>query len=157
MAIGFTRLPDPKAIAQHHLWTLQKPDGRTVRASLRRVPHGVELLILYNGELHWSEVRTDSRAAGELADETRREWEARGWMSADACPRCHGSGWQCEAHPGQPAAHRLEDGAVCGGPGMPCDQPGCSGAGRGAFDRGRARCRTAADDWVGEWEDDDSP
>jgi len=81
VAIGFHRLPNPKHIKQHVLWTLSKLDGRTVTASVRQVPHGTELIIVFKGELLWSEVFTDSRNAGVLADSTRRDWEANGWTS----------------------------------------------------------------------------
>lgn len=35
------------------------------------------------------------------------------------CGKC-ADGWICEAHPEKPWPH--DD---CGGPGMPCDKPGC--------------------------------
>jgi hypothetical protein len=39
------------------------------------------------------------------------------------CPKCRGyAGWICESHPDKPFMH---DYPACGGPGMPCDEPGC--------------------------------
>lgn len=38
------------------------------------------------------------------------------------CPRCHGAGWLCEAHPELAMNH---DEALCGAPGIPCEEPGC--------------------------------
>ena len=83
MSIGFRKWPNPAHLEQHHLWRLSKPDGRTCSACLRQVPHGIELVIFFKGELLWSEVLKDSREAGALADETGTLWEEKGW-SADA-------------------------------------------------------------------------
>jgi hypothetical protein len=45
------------------------------------------------------------------------------------CPRCHGSGWRCEAHPDEPMDHTLESGERCPGRFEPCSEPGCADRG----------------------------
>jgi hypothetical protein len=80
---------NPKDLPQHVLWALGKPDGRTLRAAVRQVPQGIELVIFFKGELRWSEVFADSRQAGAQADAIRREWEARGWAPVGGPPACH--------------------------------------------------------------------
>jgi hypothetical protein len=60
------------------------------------------------------------------------------------CPRCHGSGWQCEAHPDQPMDHGLANGERCAGPGEPCAEPGCP-------DRGTLKAWRS---WVSDLDDE---
>lgn len=40
------------------------------------------------------------------------------------CPKCHGDGWCCEAHPDRPW---LDGKGCCGEPGVPCE---CNPEGR---------------------------
>ncbi len=93
VSIGFTRLPNPAHLQQHLLWRLSKPDGRTVSACLRQVPHGTELVIFFKGDLLWSEVFTDSREAGHW--QTRRGKRGRRRAGVSRCdpsvtPERHG-------------------------------------------------------------------
>jgi hypothetical protein len=72
--------PAPAAIPQHELWRLRK-DGAVVRAVVRQVPHGTEVIVFHAGDLLWSEVCGDSRTAGELAEMTRADWLSRGYRA----------------------------------------------------------------------------
>lgn len=130
MAIGFTKRREPPRRPQHVLWTLSK-GVHSVRAAVRQVPNGTELLLFHDGEILWSRIMRDSRYAGVMADEERKDWEAHGYR---ACQVCCGGGWCCEDHETQLVGHLLPDGSACGGAGMPCSQPGCPDSGRRDFD-----------------------
>jgi hypothetical protein len=79
MSVGFSKQKNPAAVPEHHLWTLRKPDGRTVEARTRMTPLGPELRIYYKGDFLRSQIPRDGRAVGELADHAERDWRARGW------------------------------------------------------------------------------
>lgn len=91
MTVRFSRPRDPRAIPEHVLWTLTK-GMRTAEARTRMVPGGPELRVyvsrLETGllDLHWSQVFRDQDgggvALGERAEQTRRDFEARGWRAA---------------------------------------------------------------------------
>ena len=78
MRVGFSKQPNPVALPEHFLWTLQK-GARVVEARTRMTPIGPELRIYHNGELLWSQVPRDGREVGELAEQERRDYEARGY------------------------------------------------------------------------------
>ena len=58
---------------------LRKGD-RTAEARTRMVPAGPELRIYYNGTFLRSEVVQDGRNVGDVAEEAKAEWLARGWV-----------------------------------------------------------------------------
>lgn len=87
VSVGFAKARDPRKIPEHSLWTLHK-NGRTAEARTRMVPAGPELRIYVTSrqtmeptDLLWSQVMRDGRAIGDLADEKKREFEARGWAA----------------------------------------------------------------------------
>jgi hypothetical protein len=81
MAIGFTPQSTPPPEPEHTLWVRHK-DTREVRAVLRGYPHGVELRLIYKGELLWARLFPPDDQAGveAAADDTLRDWEALDWV-----------------------------------------------------------------------------
>ncbi|MDP1570377.1 MAG: hypothetical protein Q8L86_10260 [Vicinamibacterales bacterium] len=96
MAVGFSKPRDTRAIPEHVLWTLTK-GGRTAEARTRMVPLGPELRVyvshLETGalELLWSEVFRVQDGGGaalrDLAEQTQRDFEARGWKAVNQVQR----------------------------------------------------------------------
>lgn len=87
MTVGFAKPRDPEKIPEHVLWTLYKGD-RIAQARTRMTPLGPELRFMLrrvgdDDDLLWSQVFKDGDGAnvGELADQKRREFEDRGWLS----------------------------------------------------------------------------
>jgi hypothetical protein len=62
------------------VWVLRK-DTREARAVLRAYPHGIELRLLYNGELLWSRLYQpqDQDGLDAAAEDARQDWTALGW------------------------------------------------------------------------------
>jgi len=78
MSVGFSKPRNPEHIPEHS-WVLRKGD-RTAEARTRMVPAGPKLRIYYNGAFLRSEVVRDGRNVGDVAEEAKAEWQARGWM-----------------------------------------------------------------------------
>ena len=80
MSVGFTPRSEPPPAPEHTLWVRHK-DTREVRAVLRSYSHGLELRLVYKGELLWSRLyRPDDEIGAETAAaDTLRDWEALGW------------------------------------------------------------------------------
>jgi hypothetical protein len=74
----------PAPAVEHVLWILTKT-GRTAEARVRPHPLGQELRFLVNGELLWSEVFRSGRGVvlGEVAENKRLDFIARGWLWAE--------------------------------------------------------------------------
>jgi hypothetical protein len=79
MSVGFAKPRNPEHIPEHSSWVLRKGD-RIAEARTRMVPAGPELRIYYCGKFHRSEVVRDGRNVGEVAEEAKAEWLARGWV-----------------------------------------------------------------------------
>ena len=60
---------------QSRLAAIDADEART-----RMVPAGPELRIYYCGKFHRSEVVRDGRNVGEVPEEAKAEWLARGWV-----------------------------------------------------------------------------
>jgi hypothetical protein len=83
MAIGFIPRSFPPDAPEHVLWVRRK-DTRQVRAVMRGYSHGLELRLIYKGELLWSRLFAPGEYA-ELeatAEDTLHHWEALGWEPA---------------------------------------------------------------------------
>ena len=80
MAVGFTPRSFPPPGPEHVLWVRRK-DTREVRAVLRGYSHGLELRLIYKGELLWSRLYPpdDQAGAEAAAEDTLHDWEALGW------------------------------------------------------------------------------
>lgn len=76
--VAFSMRRNADRIPEQHLWTLRK-DGRTVEARMRMEPAGPELCIYYNGAFLRREAVPDGRNVGDVAEEVKAEWVARGW------------------------------------------------------------------------------
>jgi hypothetical protein len=48
---------------------------------MRMVPAGPELRIYYNGQFLRSEVIRDGRNVGDVVEDAKAQWLARGWMA----------------------------------------------------------------------------
>ena len=76
--VAFSMARNPDRIPEHHLWTLRK-FGRTLEARAPTAPAGPELRLYYNGTFLCSEVVPDGRNVGDVAEEVKAAWVARGW------------------------------------------------------------------------------
>ena len=84
ISVGFAKPRNPEHIPEHSLWCFER--GRTVEARVRMVSLGPELHIYYNGTFLRSEVVRDGRNLGDVAEEAKAEWLARGWIATKAAP-----------------------------------------------------------------------
>lgn len=67
------------SIAERTLWTLYRGDQRAC-AVARAWTHGVELAIVIDDEVHWTQsFAADADALSESAELKRRAWAALGW------------------------------------------------------------------------------
>ena len=80
MSVGLSEPRNPDHIPEHSLCVLRK-DSRTAEARVRMVPAGPELHIYYNGQFLRSEVVRDGRNVGDVAEEAKAGWLARGMSS----------------------------------------------------------------------------
>ena len=80
MSVGIVPPRNPEHIPEHRLWVLRKGE-KTAEAQTRMVPAGPELRIYFNGQFLRSEVVRDGRNVGDVTEEAKADWLARGWVA----------------------------------------------------------------------------